>query len=612
MSGDPEGLSFDIATLHAAFAAGTTAADVIAEVYRRIATVGDPGIFIHLRPLEECLAEASALPDFDPLAYPLWGIPFALKDNIDLAGTATTAGCPAYAYEPDAVAVAVAVVRAAGALPVGKTNLDQFATGLVGIRSPYPPPRNALDDALVPGGSSSGSAVAVAHGIVSFALGTDTAGSGRVPAAFNNIVGLKPTLGAISGTGVVPACRTVDTVSVFALTMFDAWRVFRTAAGHDAADAFSRSIAVPPLVAPPPSITIGVPNAMTREFFGDTVQAASFDAALERLAALGAQIVELDFSPFLEAASLLYGGAWVAERLGVVETLMRNRPEALHPVTRQVIGSGARHTAVGAFRDAYRLAELRRKAAPLLARVDLLCVPSVPALCTLADLEADPVGPNSRLGTYTNFVNLMDLCAVTVPTGPRMDALPGSVTLIAEAGRDLLAAAVGWRLHAAAAPYLGATRHPVPATTPPPAGPLPGETALAVAGAHMSGLPLNRELTSRDGRYLYSATTGPAYRLFALTGGTTPRPGMLRCSPGAEIELEIWALPSACLGDFLVSVPPPLSIGTIALSDGSTVKGFLVEHAGTDGAQDITGYGGWRAYLRDRPQAPGKRSARPT
>ena len=597
MSNQLENLSFDITALHAAYAGGLSPADVVAEVYRRTEAVADPGIFIHLRPAAETLADAAHLPPFDPVAMPLWGVPFAIKDNIDLAGTPTTAGCPAYEFEPQEDAFAVAALKAAGAIPVGKTNLDQFATGLVGVRSPYPPPKNAVDPAIVPGGSSSGSAVAVAHGIVSFALGTDTAGSGRVPAALNNIVGLKPTLGALSNTGVVPACRTLDTISIFALTVPDAWRAFGAAARFDAADAFARDIPVAPMTLPPEA-KIGVPNAATLEFFGDTRQAASFATALAHLEALGAKIVELDFTPFYEVAKMLYEGAWVAERLSVVDALIEKTPEALHPVTLQIIGSGAKLTAVDAFRGIYRLAELKRKATPLMDRVDLLCVPTIPTFYSVADLEEDPVGPNARLGTYTNFVNLMDLCGISVPTGPREDGRPGSITLLAQAGRDSTAAAVATRLHDVCAPSLGATEHVLPDSNPPTPGPGPGEYALAVVGAHMSGLPLNHELTSRGGRFLKAATTAPVYGFFALDGGPPERPGLLRSDKGSEIELEVWALPAQGFADFVASIPSPLSIGAIALSDGTTVKGFLVEHAGTIGAKDITEKGGWRAHLR--------------
>jgi allophanate hydrolase len=594
---DLTGLSFDIESLHGAYAAGLSAEAVIAEAYARIAAAGDPGIFLHLRPQEEVMAEAAALPPFDADAMPLWGLPFAIKDNIDLAGCPTTAACPAYAYQPERDAFAVAALKSAGAIPLGKTNLDQFATGLVGVRSPHPPPKNAVDPAIVPGGSSSGSAVAVARGLVSFSLGTDTAGSGRVPAALNNIVGLKPTLGAISATGVVPACRTLDTISIFALTVPDAWAAFRAAARFDTEDAYARDIATPALTAPPPVQRIGVPDAATREFFGDTAQSESFDAALARLSAGGAEIVEIDFTPFHEVAQMLYEGAWVAERLSVIDDLMQSDPDAIHPVTRQIIGAGARLSAVDAFRGIYRLAELKHRAEPLLAGIDLLCVPTMPTFCTVAELEADPVGPNSRLGTYTNFVNLMDLCGIAVPTGPRSDGRPGGVTLLARKGQDALAAALAERLHREAAPELGATGHPLPAAGPLSQGPGPGEIAVAVVGAHMSGLPLNHQLTSRGGRFLRTARTADAYSLHALPGGPPFRPGLLRTKGGASIALELWAMPAAGFGDLVSIVPAPLAIGTVELSDGSTVKGFLVEASGVEGARDITVHGGWRAYL---------------
>jgi len=438
-------LSFQIGALHEAYAGGPTPAQVLAEAHRRLADAADPGIFLHLRPLAEVQAEAMALPPFDPVAMPLWGIPFAIKDNIDQGGVPTTAACPAFAYLPQADSFVVAALRRAGAIALGKTNLDQFATGLVGVRSLYPIPRNAIDPGIVPGGSSSGSAVAVARGIASFALGTDTAGSGRVPAALNNIVGLKPTLGALSATGVVPACRTLDTISVFALSVGDAHAAFRVATGHDAADAYSRPVPAPPLSPAPPVLRIGVPDAATREFFGDAAQAASYQAALDLLEGQGATILPLDFTPFFDVARMLYEGAWVAERMTVIEPLLRSDPRAILPVTRKIITAADKLSAADAFRGIYRLADLRRAAEPLLASVDLLCVPTIPTFYSLADLEADPIGPNSRLGTYTNFVNLLDMCGIAVPCGPRTDGRPGSVTFLARAGQDGLVAGVAPR-----------------------------------------------------------------------------------------------------------------------------------------------------------------------
>ena len=589
-------LPFTLESLRAAYAAGLSPTAVITEVYRRIEDAGDPGLFIHLAPLETVLAEAQALGPYDP-QKPLYGIPFAVKDNIDVAGMPTTCACPAFEYAPEKDAFVVAKLREAGALPIGKTNLDQFATGLVGVRSPYPVPKNATDPDIVPGGSSSGSAVAVARGIVPFALGTDTAGSGRVPAALNNIVGLKPTLGSLSATGMVPACRTLDTISIFALTVEDAFAVFTAAAGFDAADGYSRPFSPPFFETPGAGFTIGVPDAASRLFFGDDAQAASFEATLGLLEKLGHRIIPLDFSPLYRIATLLYDGAWVAERYAAIEGMIRNSPEALHPVTRKIIGRAEALLAADAFRDIYRLADLKRAAEPLLAAVDLLCVPTIPRFFTVKDLEADPVGPNSQLGTYTNFVNLLDLCGLAVPVAARTDGRPGSVTLLGPAGKDGRLAGLAATLQAQAAQSPGATGcvyEPAPAS-PPMAG--PDEIAVAMVGAHMRGLPLNPEVTRLGGRFLCEGRTAPDYRFYALSGGPPKRPGLVRVAEdGASIALEIWAIPLEGFGTFMAGIPSPLGIGTVKLEGGETVKGFLCEAAGLAGADDITAFGGWRAY----------------
>jgi allophanate hydrolase len=536
-------------------------------------------------------AEAAALPPRSA-ATPLWGIPFAVKDNIDVAGLPTTAACPAFAYTAGADAFVVARLRAAGALVIGKTNLDQFATGLVGMRSPYGVPRNAVDPALVPGGSSSGSAVAVGHGLVPFALGTDTAGSGRVPAALNAIVGLKPSLGALSARGVVPACRTLDTISIFATSVPDAYAVFQAARAYDAADPYSRRSTAAPLDASPEGLRIGIPAPGGREFFGDAAQAAMFEAALQRLKAAGATLIEVDMAPFNAVAEMLYEGAWVAERYTVVEDLMRTRPEALHPTTARIIGAAEGLSAADAFRGIYRLKALERMALDALEGIDLMCVPTIPTFYTRDDLEKDPVTPNSRLGTYTNFVNLLDMCGIAVPTAPRADGRPGSVTLLGRAGSDGLAASVA-RVFATEAGGAAAAR----------AAPRPraGEMALAVCGAHMSALPLNAELTARGGRLLEATRTAPCYSLFALAGGPPARPGLLRVDNGRAIELEVWALPKTAFGEFLAGVPAPLSVGAVELADGRRVPGFLVEAAGLKGATDISALGGWRRYIAAQP-----------
>ena len=428
----------------------STPAQTIRRVYARIRELADPGIFIALREESDVIAEAETL-DGGRKRGLLFGVPVAVKDNIDVAGLPTTAACPAFSYRPDADAVAVARLRAAGALVIGKTNLDQFATGLVGTRTPYPVPRNVLRSDLIPGGSSSGSAVAVAAGIVPLALGTDTAGSGRVPAMLNNIVGLKPSLGAISTRGVVPACRTLDCVSIFSRNVDDAWAALAVCAGFDPEDAFSRDR---PVGAPgtafgallPPS-TVGVPPARQRQFFGDRRAAADYDAALARLTKLGARLVEIDMGPFEETALLLYEGPWVAERYLAVRTIIEKHPDALHPVTRDIIAAGALPRATDAFAAFYRLAELRRAAENALHGIDALALPTAPTVYTLAQVKADPVTLNSRLGTYTNFVNLLDLCGTAVPAAMHDDGTPFGLTFLASGGRDAWAASLAKAFH---------------------------------------------------------------------------------------------------------------------------------------------------------------------
>lgn len=447
-------LNFD--ALSRAYDEGVTPGEIVRQVYARIREVADPGIFISLRDEADVLEEAHALgPRSD--SKPLWGVPFAVKDNIDVAGLPTTAACPAWEYMPGQDAFVVARLRKAGALVVGKTNLDQFATGLVGIRTPYGAPKNAVDPEIVPGGSSSGSAVAVGHGIVSFALGSDTAGSGRVPAALNNIVGLKPTLGSWSASGAVPACRSVETISVFGLTVADAYEAYRVAAVFDPADSYARRIETRALGDAPSGLRVGVPDAATLKTFGDRVQEASFHASMALLEQAGHQIVPMDFTPFYDVAEMLYEGAWVAERYGVIEELLSRDPGAILPITRQIICKAERLSATDAFRGFYRLKDLARRVEEPLSGVDLLCVPSIPTFYTVADLERDPVGPNSNLGTYTNFVNLLDMCGLAVPVPPREDGRPGSVTLLAGAGEDALLAEVGLGLEHAGSRTLGAT-----------------------------------------------------------------------------------------------------------------------------------------------------------
>jgi allophanate hydrolase len=450
-------LTETIAEILDAYRSGAaTPADIVARSYARIRSHDDPAMFIALRDETAVMAEAKALAGGDK-ALPLYGIPVAVKDNIDVAAMPTTAACPAFAYGAKADATAVARLRAAGALLLGKLNLDQFATGLVGTRSPYGTPRNLFDARLIPGGSSSGSGVAVGAGIVPLTLGTDTAGSGRVPAGFNNIVGLKPSVGLVSTFGVIPACRTLDCVTVFTLTVDDAMTALNVMAGFDEADPYSRPRRIDP-AAPPGEMRLGVPRAGQRQFFGDQASAAAYDAALAKLATLGGKVIEVDFEPFYETARLLYDGPWVAERYVVAKDLLAKSPEAILPVTRQIIAAGRDLRTADAFEAFYRLEELRRVRDRVFAALDALVVPTAPTTFTIADVLAEPVELNNRLGTYTNFVNLLDLCGLAVPASIGANGLPFGVTLLAPGGDDAKLAALGREFHRATGLPLGALK----------------------------------------------------------------------------------------------------------------------------------------------------------
>jgi len=588
--------SLDLDTLRAAYRAGALRpADVVGDVLERIAARGDDHVWIHRLSRDELAPYLDALDGLDPQTAALYGIPFAIKDNFDLAGAPTTAACPAFRYDASRTAPAIARAIAAGAIPIGKTNLDQFATGLVGVRSPYGIPVNPFDASLIPGGSSSGSAVAVAAGLVSFAFGTDTAGSGRVPAALMNIVGLKPTRGLVSTTGVVPACRSLDCVSVFALTTADAAAVLDVVAGFDASDPFSRPSSARPSKAIRP-YRLGIPLPAQREFFGNAAGERLFEDAVARLRADGDEPVECDIEPFLAAGRLLYGGPWVAERYAAIRPFIDAHPDALHPVTRAIIQSGARPSAADAFDAYYRLRELRRATETVWQGIDALLLPTVGTTHTVRAVEADPVGLNAQLGHYTNFVNLLDLCAIAVPAGFQPDARPFGVTLLAPAFHEPVLLPIAARLHAAAGVPMGATSHALPAAMPPTVGAV-DVVELVVCGAHMTGLPLNHQLTERGARLLEATRTAPEYRLVALPDG---RPGLERVERGAAIEVELWAVPVEQLGSFVAAVPPPLAIGTVRLADGRARKGFLCESIAAGSALDITAHGGWRPYLASR------------
>ncbi|BAO32902.1 MULTISPECIES: allophanate hydrolase [Serratia] len=524
---------------------------------------------------------------------PLFGVPFAIKDNIDVGGWPTSAACPAFTYQAAADATVVANLRAAGAIALGKTNLDQFATGLVGTRSPYGAVVNSFDSRYVSGGSSSGSASVVARGLVPFALGTDTAGSGRVPAGFNNIVGLKPTKGRLSNRGVVPACRLNDTVSVFALTVADAAQVAELASGFDPADPYSRP---DPHTAPadiPAAPRFAVPAQL--EFFGDVQAERAFHRALAQLQAGGATLEPLDFAPFRTLAEQLYYGPWVAERTVAIEQVLEANPQAIDPVVRGIVGNGLGYSACDAYKAEYLRAELARQIAQRLAPFDALVVPTAPTIRTLAEMAQEPVLFNSQFGTYTNFTNLADLSALALPGPLREDGLPAGITLIAPAWHDRALAAFGLRWQRQSALPLGATGRALP-PQPAPA-PSSGHVRLAVVGAHLSGMPLNVQLTQRDAVRVEQTVTAPCYRLYALADTEPPKPGLARAAQGAAIRLELWDIPLARFGEFVAEIPAPLGIGTLLLADGRRVKGFICEAWALEGATDITEFGGWRDYL---------------
>jgi allophanate hydrolase len=597
-------VSLNIGSLQAHYSSGSlTPGDVIREVYRRIRALPNNPIWIHLIPEEDAVRSAEAL--HGTASHPLFGIPFAIKDNIDAANIPTTAGCPMFSYVAEKDATTVERLKKAGGILIGKTNLDQFATGLVGVRSPYGACSNVFHPEYISGGSSSGSAVAVAAGLVSFALGTDTAGSGRVPAAFNNIVGLKPTRGLLSAHGVVPACRSLDCLSVFSLTAEDAAAVFSIAAGYDRNDPYSRVLPTARTVAQ--TYRVGFPAPRNLETV-DQGYRALFDQAKERLASLGHTLIEIDIQPFLQTARLLYGGPWVAERFASVGRFVKEHPEAVHPVVREIILGGEKYSAIDSFNGQYTLEKFRQETADTWNIADFLILPTAPDIFRIAEVESDPVALNSRLGLFTNFLNLLDLAAVAAPAGFRADGLPCGVTFVGQAFSDqsLLALTATYLL--SLSPNLGGTRLPYPDTPVAVQEIRSDRMMIAVVGAHLTGQPLNYQLTERDARFVRTAKTAPSYQLFALPGTSPPKPGLVRivAEGGVSIDLEIWDLPVAQFGNFLRDVPSPLTIGMIHLSDGRAVKGFLCEEAAVQEAENISIYGGWKAYLKSQTLAAAK------
>jgi allophanate hydrolase len=524
-------------------------------------------------------------------ALPLAGVPFAVKDNLDVAGVATTAGCPAFAYTPDETATAVARLIAAGALLIGKTNLDQFATGLVGSRSPYGACGNVYNRTHISGGSSAGSAVATAAGLVAFALGTDTAGSGRVPAALNHLVGFKPTRGGWSTRGLVPACQSLDCLSVFASNAEDAGRVDAVVAAFDPLDPYSRRSPPPPKPLGP-AFKVGVPRPDQRIWLSDRGAEALFERALARVQATGGALVEVDIAPLQAAAALLYQGPWVAERTAVVETLLRERPMAIHPVVRAILQGGLAITAVETFRAQHELQRYARQAEDLWRDIDVLLLPTAATSYRLREVLAEPLALNANLGLYTNFVNLLDMCAIALPAGFRDNSTGFGVSLIGPAWADRRLLDLARRYEEIA-----------PMPTPPPLD-LSGVAAsvkLAVVGAHLAAMPLHWQLTSRDAKLVRRCKTAPLYKLYAMADTVPPKPALVHVgNGGAAIELEVYELTVEAFGSFVADVPPPLAIGTVTLDDATEVKGFVAEPRALDGAKDITSLGGWRAYIDQR------------
>jgi len=591
-----------IADWRNAYAEGANPAELLHALATRLAAT-DPAIWIHRATtaqidtqVERLVAAQAQAGDTHSVlrTLPLFGVPFVVKDNIDIAGVPTTAACAAFAYVAPSSATAVQKLLDCGAVWMGKTNLDQFATGLVGTRSPWGRPSSALQPEYISGGSSSGSAVAVALGLVPFALGTDTAGSGRVPAAFNNIIGLKPTPGRISNHGVVPACRTLDCIAVFALVARDAAAVLAVMEGTDALDPWSDCS--PASLPAPSSLRIGVPAEPDMNPGYRTVWAQ----VLQQLSTQGHESRSVDFAPLHAVAELLYNGPWVAERHTVVDTLLRDDPDALDPVVRKVIAGATRYTATDAFRARYALQTAKQSLNGLWQDYDVLMVPTTPEHPLFVEVEADPIGRNARLGRYTNFVNLLGWSAIALPAGMTSAGLPFGITLIAPAGHDALLAEVAIRWQQGFSLPLGATGMMDDGNSPPTAMPKHRASLdIAVVGAHLTGMPLNHQLHQAGARLKSTTTTAACYRLHALANTTPPKPGLERVNDGGSaIVVEVWTMPEASVGGFLAQIPPPLGLGNLELADGTRVKGFICEPAGLEGATDITAWGGWRAWVQ--------------
>ncbi|MCG7900478.1 MAG: allophanate hydrolase [Candidatus Thiodiazotropha weberae] len=591
-----------ISALRRAYLSGSlTPEQVMQTIRKRASEYEDYNIWIHLLSEAEQAHYLDRLQQLDLARFPLWGIPFAIKDNIDLNEIPTTAACIEFAYTPTASATVVERLIAAGAIPVGKANLDQFATGLNGTRSPWGACRNAFKPDYISGGSSSGSAVSVALGLASFSLGTDTAGSGRVPACFNNLIGLKPSRGLLSTKGLVPACRSLDCITLFACDTDDANLVLSVAEAYDADDEYSRNNPFQnqkrhygerqgPL-------KIGVIPGQQLNFFGDQAYQQAYRDTLKQLETDGIEFIEIDYQPFAEAARLLYEGPWVAERYLATQPLIDDNPQALFPVVREIIEPGKALQAGSLFEAQYRLSGLKAICNRQLAAVDCLLTPTAGTCFTIEQMLEEPILRNSQLGYYTNFMNLLDLASVAVPTQMTTSGLPFGITLVGDAFTDRALLSIAKRIHRQFELKIGASQYELQSTAQPSVADY-NKIDVVVCGAHLQGLPLNWQLTERGATLKAKTKTAPIYRMYALPGGPPARPGLiLDEAAGGAIEVEVWSMPQSQFGGFVAAIPSPLGIGKLKLADGTQASGFICESYAITGAEEITGYGGWKAYL---------------
>ncbi|ODB87153.1 allophanate hydrolase [Candidatus Thiodiazotropha endoloripes] len=591
-----------ISALRRAYLSGSlTPEQVMQTIRKRASEYEEYNIWIHLLSEAEQAHYLDRLQQLDLARFPLWGIPFAIKDNIDLNEIPTTAACIEFAYTPTASATVVERLIAAGAIPVGKANLDQFATGLNGTRSPWGACRNAFKPDYISGGSSSGSAVSVALGLASFSLGTDTAGSGRVPACFNNLIGLKPSRGLLSTKGLVPACRSLDCITLFACDTDDANLVLSVAEAYDADDEYSRNNPFQnqkrhygerqgPL-------KIGVIPGQQLNFFGDQAYQQAYRDTLKQLETDGIEFIEIDYQPFAEAARLLYEGPWVAERYLATQPLIDDNPQALFPVVREIIEPGKALQAGSLFEAQYRLSGLKAICNRQLAAVDCLLTPTAGTCFTIEQMLEEPILRNSQLGYYTNFMNLLDLASVAVPTQMTASGLPFGITLVGDAFTDRALLSIAKRIHRQFELKIGASQYELQSTAQPSVGDY-NKIDVVVCGAHLQGLPLNWQLTERGATLKAKTKTAPIYRMYALPGGPPARPGLiLDEAAGGAIEVEVWSMPQSQFGGFVAAIPSPLGIGKLKLADGTQASGFICESYAITGAEEITGYGGWKAYL---------------